>query len=435
MCNQSRALVVLVGEPEESAKDPNFKFFSCMKRYGHTQKAICTMRNMRIADEHAREHTRSRKEVTEHDKSGDLHLDALKINLASCGFRTSEYKLFTIHEPKERVIYKLPYYPDRIAQHAIMNVLKPIWIKTMIHQTYSSIEGRGIEMLRKELQRDLKKWPHLTTYCLKLDIHKFYPSINHDILKEIIRKKLKDPRTLRTLDGIIDSTNNFEYGVGVPIGNYLSQYFANLYLSEFDHTMKEQWGCQFYYRYADDIVILSNDKKWLHNLLLAIKMFMHQKLKLELKPNYQVFPVESRGIDFVGYVFRHNYIKLRKSIKKQIVKLCRKKKQGKICKTKFKRVMASYNGWLMHCDSLNLIRSLNKKYCLNMFVWNKTKKTKMTRWLGIAILVYRIIQHKRYFEICFKYNGQKYVMRSNFKKFKAYAKTETYPFFVTFRKQ
>lgn len=147
-----------------------------------------------------------------------------------------------------------------------------------------------------------------------MDITKFYPSIDHNILKSIISRKIKDTKVLEILYEIIDSVNGINgiYGKGVPIGNYLSQYFANLYLTGFDHWCKEELKCRYYYRYADDIVILGESKAHLRNVLVAIKLYLKHVLKLGVKGNYQIFPVESRGIDFVGYVFRHDYIRVRK---------------------------------------------------------------------------------------------------------------------------
>lgn len=122
--------------------------------------------------------------------------------------------------------------------------MEPIWVKIFTRDTYSCIKNRGIHALLQKLQSDLASDPEGTKYCLKLDIKKFYPSINHKILKQIIRKKIKDKNLLKLLDEIIDSAD------GVPIGNYLSQFFANLYLAYFDHWVKEELKVKYYYRYA-----------------------------------------------------------------------------------------------------------------------------------------------------------------------------------------
>lgn len=381
-----------------------------MKRKTNLHKYISSIQNVQLADNNARYNTKSKQEVAEHDKHKDMDNIMLSLALENGTYKTSPYKTFTIFEPKERLIFKLPYYPDRIAHHAIMNVLKPVWINTLIHQTYSSIEGRGIHMLKQELCKVLKDHPDETKYCLKMDIHKFYPSLNHEVLKAAIRKTIKDKQALALLDEIIDSTDNLTPGVGVPIGNYLSQYFANIYLSEFDHTLKEKWKCKYYFRYADDMVILSDSKEWLHNILDKIKEYL-KELKLELKPNYQIFPVEARGIDFVGYVIRHNYSLLRKSIKKKLQKVVKAYTDKKIDKAKLKRSLMAYKGWMQPCDSINLAKSIYDKTKVRIFVWNG-EKVNISRFYNKYLWVVRLFRHKKFFEIYFKHRGKKYIATS-----------------------
>lgn len=300
-----------------------------MKRYSGLHDKLCTIENIEVADDNARKNKNKKYGINKHDKNRQYENEDLVDKLFNLKYKTSKYSLYKIYEPKERIIYRLPYYPDRIAHHAIMNVVKDIWTKSFIHNTYSCIEGRGIHLCANNLKRDLRKYPTKTKYCLKLDIRKFYPSIPHDGLKKCIRKKIKDKDFLMILDEIIDSTDNVrdvssklsnKIGIGVPIGNYLSQYFANLYLSELDHLCKEELKCKFYYRYADDIVILSNDKDFLHKVLIYIKLYVHT-IGLKVKDNYQIYPVDSRGINFVGYVFYHTHTLIRKSIKYKIIRL------------------------------------------------------------------------------------------------------------------
>jgi hypothetical protein len=224
-----------------------------------------------------------------------------------------------------------------------MNILEPIFTKLFTADTYSCIKGRGIHGAANNLKKSLKDLEN-TKYCLKLDIVKFYPNVDHEVLKDLLRKKFKDQDLLWLLDEIIDSAD------GLPIGNYLSQYFANFYLTYFDHWIKETMQVKYYFRYADDIIILSNNKPHLHQLLFEIKEYLNNNLKLIVKDNYQIFPVESRGIDFVGYVFYHTHIRLRKSIKKRFAKA--------VSKTKNKATIASYNGWAKHCNSKHLLKKL-----------------------------------------------------------------------------
>jgi RNA-directed DNA polymerase len=138
------------------------------------------------------------------DKNKDNLLLDLQRKLINGEYETSEYYVFKIYEPKEREIFKLPYYPDRIVHHAIMNIMEPIWVSAFVKGTYSCIRNRGIHKALKDVKFALKDEVN-TQYCLKLDIRKFYPSIDHDILKIIVRKKIKDKRLLNLLDEIIES--------------------------------------------------------------------------------------------------------------------------------------------------------------------------------------------------------------------------------------
>lgn len=258
-------------------------------------------------------------------------------------YRTSSYSVFTIYEQKERVVYRLPYFPDRIAHHAVMNVLEPIFMAIFTADTYSCIKGKGIHGAARTVRAALSDVTD-TQYCLKLDIKKFYPSIDHDVLKDLLRRKFKDQDLLWLLDEIIDSA------AGLPIGNYLSQYLANFYLTGLDHWLKEEKRVRYYLRYADDLVILAADKPYLHQLLSEIRSYLDHRLKLQVKENYQVFPVQVRGIDFVGYRFYHTHVLLRKSIKKSFARMIARRNNS--------ASRASYYGWAKHCNSKHLLKKL-----------------------------------------------------------------------------
>lgn len=326
-----------------------------MKRLGNLYDKIIDIDNLKLADEKARRGKLKSYGVIKHDKNRDENILKLQRMLIENKYTTSDYHIFKIYEPKEREIYQLPYYPDRIVHHAIMNILEPIWVKIFIKNTYSCIKGKGIHAAVRDLKYALKSDGENTRYCLKLDIRKFYPSIDHGILKSVIRKKIKDKQLLALLDEIIDSAP------GVPIGNYLSQYFANLYLSYFDHWLKEVKHVKYYYRYADDVVILHGDKDYLHCLLVDIKDYLHDNLKLTVKQNYQIFPVSSRGIDFIGYVFFHTHTLMRKSIKKNMCRKAARLKNKNIAIKQYKQALCSWIGWAKHCNSKNLLKTILKK--------------------------------------------------------------------------
>lgn len=317
-----------------------------MKRKNNLYEQIYNIHNLYLADELASKGKKKQYGVKVHAANADVNLTALQNMLIDKTYRTSNYQTFKVYEPKEREVYRLPYFPDRIAHHAIMNVLEPVFVATFTADTYSCIKGKGIHAAAKSIKSALADKKH-TTYCLKLDITKFYPSVDHGILKSLLRRKFKDADLLLLLDEIIDSAP------GLPIGNYLSQYFANFYMSYFDHWIKEQKQIKYYYRYADDLVILADNKPFLHDLLNEIKTYLNDNLKLQVKGNYQVFPVEKRGIDFVGYKFYHTHTLLRKSIKKSFARAVKANKP--------KASIASYLGWAKHCNSKNLIKTLIKK--------------------------------------------------------------------------
>lgn len=321
-----------------------------MKRIGNLYNAVCDLDNLHLAYRKARAGKAKTYGVKLFEKQLDSNIAEIQSELIDGTYVTSEYSSFLIHDPKERLVYRLPFR-DRVVHHAIMNILEPIWVSVFITNSYACIKGRGIHGVMHHIKRDLKDEEN-TRYCLKLDIRKFYPSVNHDILKSIIRRKIKDAQLLSLLDGIIDSAS------GVPIGNYLSQFLANLYLSYFDHWLKEDCRVRYYYRYADDIVILGPDKPYLHGLLIQINDYLSNRLDLQLKGNYQVFPVDKRGIDFVGYVFRHTHVKMRKTIK---LRFCRKaSKLGKknISVKAYKKAIAPWLGWAKHCNSKNLVKKI-----------------------------------------------------------------------------
>lgn len=316
-----------------------------MKRLNNLYSKVYDIENLKLADKNARKGKTNNYDVQAHDLNKDDNIINLYHLLKNKEYKTSEYEIYNIFDPKEREIYKLPYYPDRIVHHSIMNILKPILLPMFTSDTFSCIKSRGIIGAYKSLKRSLLDIDN-TQYCLKFDIKKFYPNIDHDILKGILRRKIKDKDFLWLLDEIIDSAP------GCPIGNYCSQYFANLYLTFFDHWIKENKKIKYYFRYCDDIVILSSSKEELNTLFKDIKEYLDINLKLEIKNNYQVFPVNKRGIDFVGFKFYHTHILLRKSIKKRFIKMI---KYGKNYKS-----IASYYGWLSWCNSINLQRKYLK---------------------------------------------------------------------------
>ncbi len=312
------------------------------------------MDNLRLAHIHARRGKARYSAVKMVNSDPDHYLSLIRDMLISKSYKTSDYITKTIYEPKRRLIYKLPYYPDRITHHAIMLILQPIWDKTFISHVYSAIPGRGLHAAIIELRKWLKD-SSTTTYCLKFDIKNFYPSVDHEILLSLIQRQIKCKDTLWLLEEIIRSPGT---GKNIPIGNYLSQYFANIYLNPLDRLIKEDLACRHYIRYGDDGVILSNDKEYLKKCFVDIAAFLKDDLLLTIHPKSCIFPVDPHGIDFLGYRFFRDYTLMRKSTARSFIKKINNitdNYQRMNPQTIVSSVM-SYLGWLKYCDCYNLER-------------------------------------------------------------------------------
>lgn len=359
--------------------------------------SICSMDNLYRAYQNAKSGKGWYTEVKQIEKRPFYYLAGLQYMLRNHLFKTSEYEIFILNEgKKKRDVYKLPFFPDRIAQWAILQVIEPFLLANMTTDTYSAIPGKGIQPIVDDLRGHYKTkivdgkkksvWvPSIlltdeenTRYCYKIDLHHFYQSINHEVLKQKYRKVFKDPELLWVLDEIADSINTataddlielslsgeveVDPNTGIPIGNYMSQYSGNFYLSSFDHWVKEVLHVKHYYRYMDDVVIFASTKEELHEIHKRVTAYTRDYLHLNIKGNYQIFPTKVRGVDFVGYRFFGEYTLLRKSTAinfKRKMRACRKKMENNIPPTYSEWCsFNSYKGWLGNCDSYRL----SKKY-------------------------------------------------------------------------
>lgn len=307
-----------------------------MKRKGNLYEQIYSLENLYLAEKNARKGKKYQKQIREFSKNRDNNILELHNALRNEEYKVSKYSVFTIFDKKERQIFVLPY-KDRVIQHAILQIINPIFNKCFISQTYSCIKNKGIHKAYYRLKKYLKDKEN-TKYCLFLDVKKYYPNINKTTLKQFLRRKFKDRKLLNLLDGIIDSHNQ-----GIPIGSYLSQIFGNFYLTYFDHWIKSKKV--IYLKYMDNIIILHKCKQFLHNLRIEIETYLFNILDLQLS-TYQVFPVSSRGIDFVGYKLFHTHSLLRKSIKTNFIKMIKNNPN--------KESISSYLGWTSHSNSINL---------------------------------------------------------------------------------
>lgn len=320
-----------------------------MKRYGFLIEKVVQESNLEDAFRVVLRGKKNTKSVLFYKENRNFVLSQIKEELLQDIYKPRGYNEFEVNEyGKTRIIQSL-CFKDRIALHAIINILRITFVdKMMIRDTYAGIKKRGIHDGLCRIKRALRDREG-TRYCLKLDLQKFYHSINQDILIKLLKNKIKDKIILNTLIRIIRS-----YDKGLAIGYHSSQLLGNFYLNGLDHFIKDTLKIKHYFRYCDDIVILSSNKEELHTIFSEVKNYIEVKLDLKIKKNYQIFPIDVRGIDFLGYVIRHDYVLVRKRIK---IKAKRKLTKIKSKSKRFK-ILSSFWGWIVHCNGRNLFYKL-----------------------------------------------------------------------------
>lgn len=324
-----------------------------VKKHGNLWNKIIDYNNLELAFEKASRKKEKYGEVIAFEKDKEYNLIKIRESLINKTFKTAKYRQKRVFEPKERIIYILPFSPDRIIQHALMNVLIPIFENLFIKDSYACIKYRGQHKGSKRCTEFVKK----NKYCLKCDIRKFYPSINQSILMNLLKRKIKCKDTLWLLENIVFSFNG---DINVPIGNLTSQWFGNFYLTELDRFVKQELKIKSYLRYCDDFCLFNNDKKYLHYCKYKIEKFLKEKLDLNFS-KCDIFKV-IQGVDFLGYRHFNNYTLLRKSTAKRIIKRIRKLpdrlKSGNISIDYYRSAIASTYGWLKHANTYNLRKKL-----------------------------------------------------------------------------
>ena len=336
-----------------------------MKRYNNIYPKICEIENIKLAHKMARQDKSFYQEVKMVDEDIDkyaLQIQEMLINKIY-KINSNDYEMFEKNDKgKIRQIFKLDYYPHRIVQWACMLQIQEILLKSFTDDTYSAIPNRGIHLASSRIKTALNEDMGNMQYCLKIDIKKYYPNIDREVLKQLYRKKFKDEDLLWLLDMIIDS---LEGEKGIAIGSLISQWMGNFYLSYLDHWVKEELGIKQYYRYMDDCLIFHNSKEELHNIFHKIEKYLTDNLKLRIKENWQIFPTYVRGVDFVGYRHFKNYTLLRKStsttFKRKMRHLLKKCQNGEELTYSEWCSINSYKGWIEWCSDSNA-KELVAKY-------------------------------------------------------------------------
>lgn len=308
----------------------------------------------------ARKGKRYQREVVEYSANLEEELIQLQNQLIWHTYETGAYRTFKVWEPKERQVAALPFR-DRVLQHALVSVIEPIWERRFIHDSYACRPGRGTHAGADRAQQFLRKVKreHGKVYALKADIAKYFTSVDHAVLKQLLAKRIACRETLTLLENIIDTWEDGP-GRGIPIGNLTSQLFANLYLHELDEFVKYQLRERHYARYMDDFVIIHHDKQHLHQLRRTIEVFLEERLRLTTNHKTQVFPVRpfaGRPLDFLGYRIWPTHRKLRKdSAKRMRHKLKRLNRLFAAGEIALSHIQPRIQSWIGHASHANTYR-------------------------------------------------------------------------------
>lgn len=312
-----------------------------MKSYNHLWEQFIADDNIDLAIRNALRGKRNRASVKKYIENPNFH-EIIKDYAEH--FKNAKHKPKQIYDGiqrKKRTII-VPNFKEQVIHHMAVNVLKPIFQKSMYYHSYGSLPNKGghkgARFIRKWIDKDFNN----CRYCLKMDIRKYFENIPHEILKRKLSRLIHDKQFLAVLYEIIDVCD-----YGIPLGFYTSQWFANWYLTELDNYIKETLKAEHYIRYMDDMVVFGESKEILHFIRKMIVTYLYTKLGLDMKDNWAVFPINKRPLDFMGFRFYPNRTTLRKSI---MMKASRKAKRlWKKDKPMIHdiRQMLSYNGWLL----------------------------------------------------------------------------------------
>jgi len=315
----------------------------------HSYNDIISVENLLEAWREFIKGKRSRKDVQEFEQRLMKDIIDLHNDLVNKTYRHGGYEAFKIDDPKPRDIHKASVR-DRLVHHAIHRALYPYFDTKFIHDSYSCRVGKGTHRAInrfREFARKVSKNNTRTCWVLKCDIKKFFASIDHETLKRVLAKHIKDEDVLWLLGQVIDSFHtDGKHGIGLPLGNLTSQLLVNIYMNEFDQFVKRELKAEYHIRYADDFVFLSHNKQHLAEVVQLTGLLLRERLKLELHPHKVSIQTLASGIDFLGWVHFPHHRVLRTATKRRVLRRMKKDVSDE--------AQASYLGLLTHGNTHKL---------------------------------------------------------------------------------
>ncbi len=315
-----------------------------MKTYKNLYQELCSEENIALAFKKARKRKSKKPYVIEFEGNLKENLELLRSELLDESYQPKPLRTFIVREPKTRKIRK-SYFRDRVVHHAICNILEPIFDKWFIYDSFANRKGKGtLNAIKRfdKFKNKVSKNNIINCYVLKADIKHYFNEVNHTILINILRNKIRDEQLISL---ILKVLKNHSEEIGMPLGNMTSQFFANVYLNELDQFIKKDLKAKYYIRYVDDFVILHNNKYILENYKEKINTFLKEELKLELHKNKSKILMLKRGIPFLG--FRH--FQYHRLLRKANILTMRKK----IAQDDYEIICNYLEGWIAYAKQAN----------------------------------------------------------------------------------
>lgn len=337
-----------------------------MRTYKHLWEQFVSRENYELAVRNATRRKGGNRRKRRRAAYWREHADKLRPRLICY----AEHFAPTHHEPieiydgirRKRRRIVVPTMEEQVVHHMLVNVLKPMFMRGMYEHSYGSIPDRGAHMAKSRMERWIRHGGRDCKYVLKMDVRKFFDSVPHDKLKAMLERKVRDERLMGVIEAVIDSAPDV---VGIPIGFYTSQWFANFYLTGLDHHIKERLGAVRYMRYMDDMVVLGPNKRVLHRMRREIARYLEDELGLEMKGDWQVFRLDyvrrdgtrvGRALDFMGFRFFRGRTTLRRTLMLRLTRKARRIARKPRKTVHDARQMLSYMGWLSATDTYGMYR-------------------------------------------------------------------------------